>query len=79
MTGGIAARGFASLCQKLSQRCFTPASRAMSTASQPGGHIETDMQEKRRADEDRFVRERDKEALEKLSNKVRQNNPSYRA
>ncbi len=51
----------------------------MSTASQPGGHIETDMQEKRRADEDRFVRERDKEALEKLSNKVRQNNPSYRA
>jgi hypothetical protein len=29
-------------------------------------HIETDMQEKRRADEDRYVRERDAEALKKL-------------
>lgn len=36
-----------------------------------GGHIETDMQEKRRADEDRYVRERDQEALKKLVNQVR--------
>jgi hypothetical protein len=47
----------------LARRTLSPrigaASRAMS-------HIETDMQEKRRADEDRYVRERDAEALRKL-------------
>ncbi len=73
MTIVTLARCFASVAQHLPRRRgIAPlANRSMAHMSSTGGHIETDMQEKRRADEDRYVREHDKEALKKLSSKVR--------